>query len=147
MRLRNLVEEKFSDPTPCYGHCQEQSTVKFLSGDGNLLACFACPTGYVSRIAQYGEELNLDSFKKFLYDLLGEQKVKDEDIRVATRYSWDLGVGTGDEKVIRTAYWTQNYRRTKSDDPNRSAVFLCSNCNSLFIQPLTSKNTLCENCR
>lgn len=146
MHIREFIEEKFSEPTTCYGHCQQQSQIRFLSRDNDLIACFSCPSGYVSRIINYGEDLNVQKFKEFLSNLLSKTRdVKDEEIRVATRYGWDLGLDTN-AKVMRVAYWTQNYRRTKSDDPDRVSVFLCSNCNSLFLQPLSSRNSLCGKC-
>ena len=122
--------------------------MKFLSSERDLLVCFACPSGYISRIITYGEEINVQTFKEFLSKLLsGAQDVQGEDIRLATRYSWDLGIQSNNERIMRVAYWTQNYRRTKSDNPDRISLFLCSNCNSPFLQPLRSKTTLCETCR
>lgn len=148
MQIRTLIEEKFSEPTPCNGHCQQQSKMKFLTGDKDLLFCFVCPAGYISRVIAYGEEVNVRTFKEYLSKLLsGTLSLEDEDIRVATRYIWDLGVKSSKDRVFRAAYWTQNYRRTKSDDPDRISLFLCSNCNSPFLQPFTSMATLCQNCR
>lgn len=122
--------------------------MRFLSSDKDLLVCFACPSGYISRIITYGEDIKLQTFKQFVSQLMSSaQKVEDEDIRVATRYAWDLGVQSDNERIMRVAYWTQNYRRTKSDNPDRIALFLCSNCNSPFLQPLRSKTALCEKCR
>ncbi len=54
---------------------------------------------------------------------------------------------TNNDLVLREAYWTQSYRRTKNDDPDRPALFFCSNRDSFFVQPLTSKETLCPSCR
>lgn len=77
----------------------------------------------------------------------GLGKVEDSDIRTARRYAWDLGLERErDDLVLREAYWTQNYRRTKTDDPDRPALFLCSNGDSFFVQPLTSNRKHCQNC-
>ncbi len=101
--------------------------------------------GYVSRVMTYGKEADTLQFKTFITNTIGSMgTVQDEDIRVATRHQWDSPDLAGDVKV---AYWTQNYRRTKSDDPNRGALFLCGNCNSFFVQPLGSRSALCTNCR
>ncbi len=122
--------------------------MKFLTSDKDLFVCFVCPAGYISRIITYGEEVNIQTFKEYLSKLFaGSLSLEDEDIRVATRYIWDLGVKSGKDRVFRAAYWTQNYRRTKSDNPERISLFLCSNCNSPFLQPVTSTATLCQNCR
>ncbi len=122
--------------------------MKFLSSDKDLIVCSACPGGYISRIVAYGEEVNLRTFKEYLSRLLsGSLSLEDEDIRVATRHTWDLGVKSSNDRVFRAAYWTQNYRRTKSDNPDRISLFLCSNCNTPFLQPFTSTTTLCQNCR
>ena len=52
--------------------------------------------------------------------------MREEDVRIASRYPWDLGITTGDgAKSMMVAYWTQNYRRTKSEDADRDALFLC----------------------
>jgi hypothetical protein len=146
-KLRGLVEEKLNEPTTCYGHCEQQSRLKFI-GDGELTGVFACPSGYVSRIVRYGDEINVSKFKSFLENAVESRlEIQSEDIRTASRYSWDLGIESGKERILREAYWTQNYRRTKSGDPDRSALFLCTNCNENFlVQPVTSKSSLCERC-
>jgi len=147
MKLRGLVEEKLYEPTTCYGHCEEQSRLRFM-GDGELTGVFVCPSGYVSRIVRYGDEIDVPKFKLFLENVTGSSlDIQNEDIRTASRYSWDLGIESDKERILREAYWTQNYRRTKSGDPDRSALFLCTNCNeNLLVQPVTSKSSLCSKC-
>ena len=146
--LRKLIEEKLDEPTTCYGHCEQQSRLRFV-GDGELTGVFVCPSGYVSRIVRYGDEIDVPKFKSFLENAVGSSlDIQSEDIRTATRYSWDFGIESDKERILKEAYWTQNYRRTKSGDPDRSALFLCTNCNKNFlVQPVTSKPSLCERCR
>jgi hypothetical protein len=147
--LKEIVEERLSGHSRCYGHCQEQTTLKFLPEKRITVGCYSCPSGYVSRMVTYGRRLNVNAFKAFISKALqGIGDVADEDIRVATRYTWDLGLKRKPEgMVLREVYWTQNYRRTKSEDPNRLALFLCAKCSSFYQQPVLNKNTLCPRCR
>ena len=147
--LKKIIEEKLIGHPKCYNHCQEQSRLEFLSERSMLVGCYVCPSGYVSRIVTYGTELNLATFKTMISGALNEMGgVSDEDIRVATRYTWDLGIhGKPEGTALKEAYWTQNYRRTKSEDPNRPALFLCTKCNSLFHQSVAGKNTVCPRCK
>lgn len=131
----------------CNGHCKEMSNVEFI-GDGSM-AAQVCPEGYVSRIITYGMEVDTQRLKKFVQENTpGMVGVEDSDIRVASRRAWDLGVDRqSNELILRQAYWTQSYRRTKSDSPDRLALFLCSNRDSFFVQPLNTKERLCPTCR
>lgn len=146
MDLEKLVKERLSGRTKCAGHCEELSTLKFLPQKGKMVGCYACPSGYVSILVQYGKELDLHAFKTFLLSL--QSDVADEDVRIATRYNSDLGIeGDQEGTVLKEAYWRQSYRRTKSDDPNRAALFLCTKCSSFYRQRISDKNTLCPQCR
>jgi hypothetical protein len=146
MDLEKLVKERLNCHAKCTGHCQEPSTLKFLLHKGMMIGCYTCSSGYVSFIVQYGKELDLHAFKTFLSLLQGD--VVDEDIRIATRYSWDLGIKCDHEgTVVKEAYWRQSYRRTKSDDSHRVALFLCTKCCSLYHQRISDKNTFCPKCR
>jgi len=95
----------------------------------------------------YGRDVHPSTLKQFVAEALEDPgSVQDEDIRTATRNDWDFGAElTGG--MMRVSYWTQNYRRSKIDDPNRNALFLCSKCRSLFSQSLTSHWTVCRKCR
>lgn len=95
----------------------------------------------------YGNDVYPNTLKQLVAGALGDSgNVHDEDIRVAIRHDWDFGTELSGG-LIKAAYWTQNYRRSKTDDPNRAALFLCSKCRSLFLQSLTSHWTLCGKCR
>jgi hypothetical protein len=137
MNLEKLAKKRLNGHSKCAGHCQQQSVLKFLHQKGITMGCNTCPSGYVSLIVHYGKELDLHAFKTFLSSI--QPDVTDEDIRVATRYKWDLGIkGERDGKVLREAYWRQNYRRTKSDDPRRIALFLCSKCGSFYSRQISN---------
>jgi len=147
MHLEKLVKERLNGRGKCSGHCQELSALKLLPQKGMMIGCYTCPSGYVSLIVLYGKELELDAFKTFLSSLV-QGDITDEDIRVATRYNWDLGMkGEPEGMVLREAYWRQSYRRTKSDDPHRVALFLCNKCSSFYRQQISDKNTFCPQCR
>ncbi len=142
MELRARLEEKFADPIKCYQHCNQPSTFRVIS-DRPLIACYYCMAGYASRIMMYGKQADLSSFKAFLSKKLVKfGTIEDWEVRVATRNEWD-SPDLGDVKV---AYWTQNYRKAKTDDPNRPALFLCGRCNSLYVQPLGKASALCSDC-
>lgn len=147
--LEKLVIEKIHGHSKCYGHCKEQYALRFLpSQHGMIIGSYSCPSGYVSRIVHYGEELDLPAFKKYLSSLLQDIEVTEEDIRVATRYTWDLGISdAAPGKVLREAYWTQRYRRTRTDDQLCPTLFQCTKCGSFYRQPFSDKNTLCAECR
>lgn len=131
----------------CGGHCKEMANVEFLN-DGSM-AAQVCPGGYVSRIIAYGKQVDPVRLKDFVREATpGMVGVEDSDIRVASRYAWDLGLEReNNELILKEAYWTQSYRRTRSDSPDRLALFLCSNKDSFFVQPLNSNERLCQSCR
>ena len=107
------------------------------------MACYICPAGYVSKVMAYGRRETRAPLRAFVSKALGGQSVKDEDIRTATRHPWDLDVAGFEMKV---AYWTQNYRGSKSVDPNRLALFICSECGSTYTKPVTAPGTMCADC-
>lgn len=147
MNLRDLVEQ-FGEPQKCYGHCDQLASPRVLKDDGMLIVGMVCHAGYVSRIIAYSRELDLGRFKSFVSESLGPGiRLTDDDLRTATRFSWDLGF-TGDEsETVKVAYWTQNYRGSKEDNPNRPGLFMCSNCGALHVQPVTEKSVLCARCK
>jgi hypothetical protein len=148
-QLKSLVFSHLSGSPRCYGHCEQTAGLRIIREDEDgMVGCYVCPSGYVSRIVRYSTKRDEEWFTSYLKELLGVQlDVKPQDVRVATRYNWDLGLGgEKHEAVLREHYWVQSYRRTKSDDPNRQAVFMCSQCDSIFLQPASSNNTLCQGC-
>lgn len=147
--LKDIVTSIFNLPVSCYRHCNNQAELKFVSGEKNLLGCYVCPSGYVSRLIMYFKANEADP--KLLVNLLSRFKdrigeVKSQDIRIATRYSWDLNILSPEEAVFKEVYWTQGYKKTEQKN-HLFAIFLCSNCNNLFSQPIDSTTAICENCR
>jgi len=146
MDLDRLVMEKLNGRSRCSGHCQRQSKLKLLRQGGMTIGCYSCPSGYVTCLIQYGRALDLQAFKIFLSAI--QDDVADEDIRVATRYNWDLAITNHtDGPIVREAYWRQSYRRTKSEDQQRTALFICTNCDSFYRQPISTVDNLCSKCR
>jgi len=145
MGIKEFVSEAFAEPQKCYGHCEKESTLSFLDENDPPLACYSCPSGYVSRVIAYGRQDPTERLRAFLLEKLGpDADLKGDDLRKATRHPWELGL-PGFEIIV--AYWTQNYRRAKRDDPARPALFVCTNCGSTFIQPFSSSETLGLECR
>jgi hypothetical protein len=143
---RSAVNGLFAVTPTCYGHCKEPSAFEFKD-DSTIVQ--VCPGRYVSRIIAYGMQTNADQFERILRGLVqGMEDVESTDIRVASRYAWDLGLDReNDDLIVRLAYWTQSYRRTRNDSPDRAALFLCSNKDSFFTQPVNSKNRFCQSCK
>lgn len=146
----NQITALFGEPQKCYGHCDQPASMKVLKEEeGVVIAAMVCHAGYVSRVMVYGKELNLGLLKSLVSQAWGGSRTPgDEELRVATRFPWDLGMDErGEGEVIRVGYWTQNYRTSKSEDPNRRGIFSCANCNTLFAQPVTGRAVLCHQCR
>ena len=145
-KTRQIVEAKLNAVAKCRGHCNEQSSLTLSEVEGELIGTYACPSGYVSRLMNYGE-VDVAWFRDFVSLLLrGVGEVKEEDIRVATRYAWDLDEMSSGQ-VLKEVYWTQNYRRTESDDPNRAALFSWTSCRSFYFQSAAGTERLCLDCR
>jgi len=144
---KSAAKELFAVTPACYGHCKGLSAFEFVKDDSMIVQ--VCPDRYVSRIITYGSQVDQDQFKRTLHGLApGMEAVESVDIRVASRYAWDLGLDRrNDDLIVRLAYWTQSYRRTKNDIPDRVALFLCSNKDSFFMQPVNSTDRFCQNCR
>jgi hypothetical protein len=117
--------------------------LSFLGSGEPTVACYACPAGYVSKVMVYGKNDAREGLTAFVTKARGKP-VNEEEVRTASRHPWDLGV-PGFE--MRVAYWTQNYRGSKSEDPNREALFLCSECGSTYVKPVSAPGTKCADCR
>jgi len=140
---KSVLEAAFSQPQKCAGHCDQQATLRFLRSDEPLIACYSCPAGYVSKVMAYGPEASEEVLRRFLTEAMGSRLLREDEIRTATRHPWDSGVA-GFE--IKAAYWNQNYRSSKSSDPDRQALFVCANCGSTYVKPLSEPGTTCANC-
>jgi thiol-disulfide isomerase/thioredoxin len=142
----------------CRIHCDKNTTFVELYSDSERVAgAYVCLDGYASRLLCFNREPNIKWFKKFLTDQVGEEMVKDHDLRVAARYGWELKSDLTPEikslspsDVINVVYWTTY---PKTEEERRRGVFLCldlqtgKGCKSLFVQELTSRNRLCSKCK
>jgi len=146
--LKPIILERFGGARKCSGHCDGPADFRVLSENGELVAATVCAKGYVSRVMAYGLGDTRSALSSLINGALGpEGDFSDEDVRTATRYAWDMGVEDRARDIMfRVAYWTQNYRRTKSEVPDRKALFACTQCNALFIQPVYSPKTVCSAC-
>lgn len=143
MDVGRVIAAAFGEPQKCYGHCGDLAALRYLKSGDPLVACYACPAGYVSKVMAYGTSPTRERLRTFLTEALGDAiELRDEDLRVATRHLWDFRVSESD---ISATYWTQNYRR-KSDDPNRIALFTCRRCGSLHLHPVSESRPLCPRC-
>lgn len=148
VELKELVTARFAEPQKCYGHCDSPARLRVIK-EAPLTVCYACDAGYVSRVVSYGVNPVGPDLKALLEQALkGALEVRDDDIRVASRYAWDLGLEPGElGRLFWAAFWTQNYGRSKSTDPRRTALFCCRNCSALFLQPVNGAEIRCEKCR
>lgn len=146
MNLAELVRDHFSLQTNCYRHCDEPTTLRIIAEGEATIGCYTCPSGYVSRVVLYAKRAEPKLLMKFLKNSAGEMDIAEADMRIASRHPWDLGIDVRDETVFQEVYWTQNYRRTESNQPQRKALFVCANCNSLYLKPLNSEKNLCDKC-
>jgi hypothetical protein len=144
--LEEFVREEFGEHQNCYGHCTQPATLRILDRDEMLIVGVVCHAGYASKIIAYGDKLDESRFKAFLTRALGTSPaVADDEIRTATRFPWEAS--SDGVNSMKVAYWTQNYRASKSDDPNRVGLFICQNCNSPYLQPANNRNVLCAGCQ
>jgi len=156
--LAGFVEKYLSFEGQCRRHCEEPASfTKLSSSEDRLVGAYVCPGGFVSRVIYFGRKADIVGFNHFLEDHVGKDFVNSRDLRVATRYGWELGgdalseIGNmSPEGVISEVYWTV-YPRT--DEEKNRGVFLCQDsrekrgCARLFIQGINSKNRLCPKCR
>jgi len=144
-----LLSSKFNLPVSCYRHCSSRASLILSDFSTQPVGYFVCPSRYVSRIVLYFEGGKADV--KLMRDLLAQYsgalgEIKDSDMRLASRHPWDLDVDSNSDPVLQEVYWTQNYKRDENKASN-TALFLCSLCNSLFVQPINSTSSICEKCK
>ena len=146
----------------CRQHCCKTADFRVIAHaekqDG-IVGVYICPNGFVSRVVYFSLEPNLNWFYAFLSGQLGKKMVQKRDLRIATRYGWEL-----DEDATRElAYLTSKlqtqaigevYRlhRPETEVEKSRGVLLCSDpeqgrgCRRLFVQEVTSRNRLCSKC-
>jgi len=142
----------------CRIHCDKLTSLVELWSDSKIFTgAYVCPNGYASRVLCFSTEPDIKWFKNFLTNQVGEEMVKDHDLRVATRHGWELESDLVTEirslsptDVINVLYWT-TYPQTEEE--RRRGMFLCSDpqkgkgCKKLFVQEIMSTNRLCPKCR
>jgi len=122
-----------------------------------MVGAYVCPDGYVTRVIYFSITPDRTWFKNFLLSQFGEAIVNDRDLRLATRYGWDLESDALPEirnmsstGVIKQVYWTTY---PKTDEEKHRGIFVCSTpqtengCRRLFVQDINSPNRLCPKCQ
>jgi len=156
--IKTLVTKKIQFTGQCRLHCdQSTSLVELWSDSKRYAGAYVCPNGYASRLLCFNREADIKWFKNFLTNQVGDEMVKDRDLRVATRHGWELEGDLTTEirslsstGVINVVYWT-TYPQTEEE--KRRGVFLCSDpqtgngCRRLFVQEVTSMKRLCPQCK
>ena len=129
--LEEFVEKYLTFQGQCHRHCDNPSTLVHLKSDSkSLIGAYVCPSGYVSRVVYFSAFPDVKPLKDFLYSQVGQEIVKDRDIRPATRHGWELGndalaeIGSvSPTGVIKEIYWTVY---PKTEDERRRGIFLRS---------------------
>ncbi len=147
------------DGVKCGRHCER--SVRFVelpikhSGDDEIAGAYVDPGDYVSRVVYFSLSPDHQWFRGFLREQLGE-RLKDKDLRFATRHGWELGreaeaeaqalLAKGNAKGITEYYWTFYPR---SEEEKKRGTYFCSKekggCGKrLFVSD--DPNSLCESC-
>lgn len=156
--LNDFVGRYLTFKGQCHGHCNETTSfVSLQTNSDSLVGVYVCPDEHVSRIIYFSVNPDINWFKNFILDQVGEANVNDRDIRMATRHGWELGADAIDEinainpaGVIKEVYLAAN---PKAEAEKGRGVFLCSDltgekgCGSLFIRDMMSRERLCPKCR
>lgn len=146
--IKEIVEKNLVAPTRCYGHCDSMAKLNLKILDNKLVGIVSCQNAYISRIIVYDKQTNEEFIKNFLRKISNKSiQIDSKDIRVASRYAWDLGLATkSTDPILRETYWTQYYKKVSTSSKGL-ALFQCANCGNIFIQEAISRNTLCSNCK
>jgi hypothetical protein len=155
--LKDFVYSYLSFTGQCRKHCDNSTTlIELWSDPTNMVGASVCPGGYVSRVIHFSMHSNTTWFKNFLSNQGVEDVLNNRDLRLATRYGWELehDLSTTIRHIshsggVREIYWTTY---PKTEEEKRRGMFLCSNiqkgkkCQQLFIQNINSPNRLCPKC-
>ncbi|HKW05532.1 MAG TPA: hypothetical protein VJN71_09565 [Nitrososphaerales archaeon] len=148
--MRYLIAEGVA----CGRHCKEPVRFVTLFEDiDSLVGAYVCPEEYVSRAVYFASNPNPEWFFDFLVQQATAKRVRERDIRVATRHGWELGRDAEVEmqnvspRGIKEYYWTFY---AKNDSDKSSGTFLCpkekGGCGRIFTQSLKAKSMLCPAC-
>ena len=159
LTLRTFIDNHLTFTGKCFHHCEKPTTMRIIKeAGGKVVAAYTCPDGFVSQVVYFTDsEPDLEWFREFLTKQIGKRNVSKRDIRIATRYGWELGgdarrkiqsqLGPGGKLI--EVYWT---RYPKTELQKKNAISLCigsSNkpgCVRLFIHSRKSKPGLCPEC-
>lgn len=138
----------------CGRHCKDPVRfVPIYDDKESLVGAYVCPQNYVSRAVYFSSNPNSKWFENFLAEQAGKDRVKERDVRVATRHGWELG-GDAEEEIrdvaplgIKQYYWTFY---PKSDEDRKSGTFLCAKenggCGRMFTKSMEDQSKLCPAC-
>lgn len=155
--LKEFVKNHLTFKGTCRIHCDQTSLFEDVFSDSkNIVGAYVCPGGFVSRVVYFSVNPDINWFKRLLQSQLGRGKVNDHDIRLATRYGWEIGDDARIEMqkfspsgAIREVYWTIDLKKIGKD----KGVFHCldttqgKGCRRLYINDIGSKNKLCPKCK
>ena len=133
--------------------------MRTIKGSGEeVVAAYTCPDGIVSQVVYFTKSMpDLEWFRDFLSEQVGKRNVSKRDLRIASRYGWELGREArqelesqlGQKGKITEVYWT---RYPKTEQQKKIAISLCigdSNepgCMKLFAHSRRSKLARCPVC-
>jgi len=164
--IEGFVTRYLAHPGKCWGHCEEHTKFKKIySDEAKVVGAYVCPGGFVSRIGYYSLFPNLTWFIAFLQGRSVAASFREEDFRVATRHPWELSAprvwirriaslmrasdmaatvtASHAPYLMKTIYWSPPHGSEKE----LKGVFICKQCESFFLQPKTSRTTICSRCR
>ena len=143
----------------CYRHCDKPTAMKVVSQNStSLVGAYICPQGFVSQVVYFSIKPDREWFESSLRAQVGQEKVIHRDLRVASRYGWELGgdaqetLGSrlGEGTGVTEIYWT---RYPKTEEEKQQGVSLCVGdgskvgCMKLFMRDRNSTERLCLSCR
>jgi len=157
--LRTFIDNHLTFTGKCFHHCKNPTTMRIIKeARGKIVAAYTCPDGFVSQVVYLTDSKpDLEWFREFLSEQVGKRNVSERDVRIATRYGWELGGKTrrqiqsqlGPAGKLAEVYWT---RYPKTELQKKKAISLCigssskPGCMRLFIHSRKSKPVLCPEC-
>ncbi|MGI0081459.1 MAG: hypothetical protein ACRECH_17785 [Nitrososphaerales archaeon] len=143
-----------TEGVPCGRHCKDPVRFAPIHEEGeSIVGAYVCPQNYISRVVYFSSNPNAKWFESLLAEQAGRERVRERDVRVATRHGWELGRDAEDEieKVapggLKQYYWTFY---PKSDEDKKSGTFLCAResggCGKMFTKSIEDKSRFCPEC-
>jgi len=154
-----FVREHLSFKGKCFRHCDKPTSLKVVIEDSTrVLGAYVCPDGFVSQVVYFSQKPDLTWFTNKLTSEVGVENFTPNDVRVASRYGWELGgnaletleAKAGTNSPITEVYWTR-YART--DAAKQVAISLCtgdpsrSGCLKLFAHDRNTLERFCPACK